>query len=372
MGTKVWVIPDRSSGPRTTAGPDQSYAEIHDRIVQSRAGQDKTGTKGGAATDARKTEEQGSPAFAAFAYVLGPLSIFATNHGRQSRFWIALAVASVVILEFIALRARSLFSNPEGAGASYAIWCIVAMIMTAAAFASWARGVALLGARRGWLLRRLPAWVRERGAAAMLGLLIPGYGLYVAGHSRRAVAALLGACAFVASLIALHFAPGLWRWNQETGAFHDGALERVFISAACLGLVGALSWVFQWLDGARLAGYRTGRDDGMPGDWSALLLLIAIALGVATFHPGKAAHSLDGFAVSAEERGLELVPLYASEAAMRLDPSEPAYALRAAAMNERAGRGDEARAIRQKLVTRWKNYEMMTKGTSGTLGGPQR
>jgi hypothetical protein len=371
VGEKVWVIKtDKAPGPPAASG-DQSYADIHERIMRSKAA-GTAGSKGQRAVDIHGTEEQGSAGFTVFAYILGPLSVIATSHGRQSRFWIAAGVASVIVLEYIALRARSLFAAPQDGRAGFAVWCLIAIIMTIAAFAAWSRGVALLGARRGWHMRRLPGWIRQPGAAAILGLVLPGFGLYVAGHPRRAVAALFGACTLAVSILALHLAPGLWRWNRETGALRGDALERIFVFAGALGLFGALCWIFQWLDGARLAGYRTGQDDGMPGDWSAFLLLIVIAAFAVTFHPADVAQSLDRFAVSGRAQGLELIPLYASEAAMHLDPSQPAYAMRAAALNDRLGRTDEARAIRQRLDARWKAYEMSVTTARAAAEGPPR
>lgn len=374
MGSKVWVIkPDRPPEPAAKSG-DQSYADIHERIVRSRSSAEKPESKGKSAAAERRSEEQGSPAFAVVAYLLGPLAILATNHGRQSRLWISLGIVSVIVLEFIALRAKVLFAASEGPGASFMIWCLVTMVMTVVAFAAWARGVALLGARRGWLLRRLPGWFREPGVAAILGLVLPGFGLYVAGHPKRAVGALFGACAAVVSILGLRLAPGLWRWNQTASALaiQSSALEVIFLFAGALGLLGALAWVIQWLDGVRLAGYRTGRDDGAPGDWTAVALLAAIVAFLTMFHPAEPAEYLDRFAASTRASGLELIPLYASEAATRLDPSQPAHALRVIEMNEKLGRVDEARALRQALDARWRAYEMMAGEVGGAMGGPDQ
>jgi hypothetical protein len=374
VGSKVWVIKSDEAPEQAASGGEQNYADIHERIVRSRSSSVKPGTKGQPAAGADRGNEDGSPAFTVLAYLLGPLSILATSQGRQSKLWISMGIASVVLLELMMLRAKAIFAAPGGPGIGFAIWTLVACVTTVMGFAAWARGVYLLGARRGWHMRRLPGWIRDPGAAAVFGLVVPGFGLHVAGHHKRAAWALFGACAAVVSALVLWLAPGLWRWNQSAGALapRSDALERVFLIMGAVGLIGAFAWIIQWLDGVRLAGYRTGRDEGAPGDWAAAALLVAIVAFLTMFHPAELAGTLDNLAVSTRLDGLRVIPLCASEAAMRLDPSQPAYALRAIEMNESFGRTEVARAMRQELDERWKTYEMMVGNAGGAMGGPAR
>lgn len=372
MGSKVWVIKSDEAPEQAASGGDQNYADIHERIVRSKSSVGRPGSKTQPTAGGHRGNEDGSPTLTVLAYLLGPLSILATSHGRQSKLWISIGIVSVVVLEFIVLRAKAIFSPSGGPGIGFVIWALIAFVMTLAGFAAWARGVHLLGTCRGWHMRRLPGWVREPGIAAILGLVVPGFGLYVAGHHRRAVCALLGACAAVVSTLVLWLAPGLWRWNQTAGALpaQSDALERVFLVMGAVGLLGMLAWIIQWLDGVRLAGYRTGRDEGAPGDWAAAALLVAIVAFLTMFHPTNVAETLDNLAVSTRLDGLRVIPLYASEAAMRLDPSQPAYALHAVEMNESLGRTEAARAMRRGLDERWKAYEMMVGEVSGAMDGP--
>ncbi len=372
MSGKVWVIEPDKAPEQAAGGGDQNCADIHERIVRSKSTAGKPGSKAQSAAKTGRGNEDGSPALSVLAYLLGPLSILATSHGRQSKLWISIGIASVVVLEFITLRAKAIFSASGGPGIAFVIWALIAFVMTLAGFAAWARGVTLLGTRRGWHMRRLPGWIREPGVAAVFGLVVPGFGLYVAGHPRRAACALFGACAAVLSALALWLAPGLWRWNQAAGAFavQSDALERVLLVMGTVGLLGALAWIIQWLDGVRLAGYRTGRDEGTPGDWAAAALLVAMVAFLTMFHPANLAETLDNFAVSTRLDGLRVIPLYASEAAMRLDPSQPTYVLHAVEMNVSLGRTEAARALRQGLDERWKAYEMMVGNASGAMGGP--
>lgn len=126
-----------------------------------------------------------------------------------------------------------------------------------------------------------------------------------------------------------------------------------------LGALGALIWISQALDGARLAGDRTGGTPVRPGDRAAVALVLAIAVLLVTFKPARVAETIDRFALSLREDGLRVIPLAAVEAAMRLDPSRPEYAIQAIALNDDLGRPGEAEELRRDLAERWKPYERM-------------
>ena len=81
-------------------------------------------------------------------------------------------------------------------------------------FAAWARGVLLLGRHKGWLLRRLPAWLRRPGTAGALGLADPRLRAL-----RRGAFEALGVRARMRLrhgrlLPLLWQAPALWRLSQ--------------------------------------------------------------------------------------------------------------------------------------------------------------
>ena len=95
------------------------------------------------------------------------------------------------------------------------------------------------------------------------------------------------------------------------------------------------------------------------GDWAAVALIMAIMGLLVTFEPSRVAETLDRFAVSMREDGLRVIPLYASYAAMRLDPSQPSHTVQAIEINEGLGKQDAAFSLRRELAGKWKPYERM-------------
>ncbi|MCX5753024.1 MAG: hypothetical protein NTW97_05180 [Candidatus Krumholzibacteria bacterium] len=315
-----------------------------------------------------RVDEKGSPLLAFLAYLAGPYAILATHRGRESRFWVALAILSFTGAAVLFARANKILAAPHGAGIGFVLWLSVACLAIGLAFATWARGVFLLGRHKGWLLRRLPTWLRHPGAAGVLGLVIPGFGLFIAQHPRRAACALFAACATVVSALVLRQAPDLWRLSRAGILVeHGDILERIFLVMGAVGTLGALAWIAQALDGARLAGIRaegspgphSETSSGRHGDWFTVALVLAIAAVPIAFKPSQVAETLDRFAISLSEDGLRIIPLAAVDAATRLDPSRPEYAVRAIELNEALGQLTKALAIRRDLAERWKPYERM-------------
>jgi len=318
-----------------------------------------------------RIDEKGSPLLTFLAYLAGPYAILATRRGRESRFWVVLAILSATAAVIILAGANKIFAAPHGAGIGFVIWLSVTCLATALGFAAWARGVFLLGRHKGWLLRRLPAWLRRPGTAGVLGLLVPGFGLFVAERPRRAACVLLAACAAVVATLVLWQAPDLWRLSQ-VGILvgHGDILERIFIVLGAIGLFGALVWIVQALDGARLVGAGAEGATGRHGDLAAVALVLAIAAAFVIFKPARVAETLDRFAVSMREDGLRVIPLAATQAAMRLDPSKPEYTIQAIELNEALGRPGEALALKRDLAERWKPYERMRRLEAATVEGP--
>jgi hypothetical protein len=164
----------------------------------------------------------------------------------------------------------------------------------------------------------------------------------------------------VVAAIVLWHAPALWRLSQAGILVeHSEILERIFLVMGAGGALGALAWIIQALDGARLAGDRTEGTPVRHGDRAAAALVIAIAALLVTFKPARVAETLDRFAISLSEDGLRIIPLAATQAAMQLDPSRPEYAVKAIERNEALGRRTAALAIRTDLAERWRPYERM-------------
>jgi hypothetical protein len=367
--SKVYVIdPNESSTQKNRSG--KRGAERTEYSPDSEGPQQAWRSRGRRASE--RIDEKGSPHLAFLAYLAGPYAILATRRGRESRFWVLLAILSCTAAVIVFALANRIFAAPQGGGTGFIIWLSVACLALGAGFAAWARGVFLLGRHKGWLLRRLPTWLRRPGTAGVLGLLVPGFGLFVVEHARRAAFVLVCVCAMVVSALLLWQAPDLWRLSQTAGilAGHGDALERIFLAMGTIGLFGALVWIVQALDGARLAGAGAEGAEARHGDWAALALVLAIAVALVTFKPARVAETLDRFAVSMREDGLRVIPLAAAEAAMRLDPSKPEYAVQAIQLNEALGRPGDALALKRDLAERWKPYERMLRLEAAVTEGP--
>jgi hypothetical protein len=314
-------------------------------------------------------EEQGSALLAFLSYLAGPYAILTTRHGRDCRFWVTLAILSSTGAAVLIARVGSLFAAPRGSGIAFIVWLLLACLAALAGVATWAQAAFLLGRHKGHLLRRLPGWLRHPATAGALGLLIPGFGLFVARHPRRAAMALLCVGALAVSVLVLWQAPDLWRLSRTGILFGYGDIvENMFLAMGALGAFGALVWIFQALDGARLAGSGGENPAGRSGDFAAVALIVAVAALLVTFKPARVAETLDRFAVSLREDGLRVIPLAAAEAAMRLDPSRPEYAVRAIALDEALGRPGEAEELRRYLAERWKPYERMLRLEASAAG----
>jgi hypothetical protein len=409
--SKVYVIDPRSAAEalmqkggiakrgieRTEYSPDDQAPQASgstDSRPRGSRGQDSrmqgSGSRGSQPRGRRMKgpfEEQGVPLLAFLSYLAGPYAILTTRRGRENRFWIVLAILSFTGAAVLFARANKIFASPHGAGIGFVVWLCIACLAAALGFATWARGAFLLGRHKGWLLRRLPAWLRHPGTAGALGLVIPGFGLFIAQHPRRAACALLAACATVIAALVLWQAPDLWRLSRAGILVgHGDILERIFLVMGTVGAFGALAWIAQALDGARLAGYRaegapaprgegpSGRHGEGPsrrnGDWATVALVLAIAALPVAFKPSHVAETLARFAVSLRDDGLRVIPLAATQAAMRLDPSRPEYAVQAIELNEALGRMTAAMALRQDLADRWKPYERMLRLEAGLEESP--
>jgi hypothetical protein len=306
-------------------------------------------------------DEKGSPVPSFLAYLAGPYAVLATSRGRESLLWVSLSILSCTIAAVVVALAGKIFAEPHADVTWYLAWLGATLVAVLFGFAAWARGVLLIGRHKGWLVRKLPGWLRQPAAALLLGLAVPGYGLFAIGHSRRAGCALLAAGATVVAALLLWQAPPLWRLSQATGvlAGRGDTLERLFLACGAVAALGALAWVVQALDGARLAGERGESPLSPRREWASVALIMAIMAMLASFRPARVAETVDRFAISLRDDGLRIVPLYASYLEMRLDPSMPGYAVQAIELNEELGRSGEALAMKRDLADRWRPYGRM-------------
>jgi hypothetical protein len=162
------------------------------------------------------------------------------------------------------------------------------------------------------------------------------------------------ACLTVISLLILLRASWLWRFNEHAGAFsvEPDTLEYVFMIAAAAAVAGGLAWIFQALNGARLAGRANSRKTVSRGNWAAVALLISIVAFATLSQPALVAESLGEAAEAASAEGMRIIPLYMAKAAVRLDPSRPEYTIGVIGLLEGSGETAAADAARRELVAR--------------------
>jgi hypothetical protein len=295
-----------------------------------------------------------SAQFVILSYLLGPLAIFTTRVGRRSRLWAALAGVSAVLVLSLVFGWSHILSKFGEKGFVILPLMLVTSISMLVGFTVWARAVYLLGRHRPLLARNLPEPLRKPGLIGMLGFLVPGLGLLVTGHHRRASCAVWLSGLLALSLFVLTRAAWLWSWNRGAGseAIQGTTLEHLFLGMGIAGLIGALVWIVQALDGGRLAERRFVQKRRPSGGGAAFALLAALVLFAFLFQPASVAETLDRFAVSAGYEGFRVLPLHAELAAMRLDPSRPAFAVKAAELYEDIGRHEDAQILRGDLAKR--------------------
>jgi hypothetical protein len=243
-------------------------------------------------------------------------------------------------------------------GLTIAFWLFVTCLVVLVGFTTWARGVFLATRGTSKLLQRLPWWVKAPWTTGAAGLLVPGLGLLLAGHPGRAARALWMFGPLCLSAAVLSQSARVWGWNRAAGA--DGlpgpALEVVILTAVGMALLGALAWMVHLLDGIRLAAWPRKARGRVRGDWFSVALVAAMAAFIVVFDPASVAQSLDQTSVVMRYEGFQVIPLYASLGAARLDPSQPAYVMQAAEIHDELGRPHIAREMRQRLHERWEPH----------------
>lgn len=354
---KVWVIdPKRATADSVRDALRGTAERPGNSGAGGPAGSGDAGTGTGGRGGGEQKKKGALPVL--LSYLLGPFAVLVTRSGRQSRFWVSVALGSVAAFNISYWRLKIFYPPLEHGGIASVVLFWIVCLAALAGFAAWARGVILIGRHKGWLLKQLPAWLRQPLAAGALGFLVPGLGLLVTGHAKRAACALWTAGASLVSILVISQAAALWRWNLKAGslAVPGDRLELAFLAAGAVGFIGALVWIVQALDGARLAGDGSEGRGGARGDLYAIALLAVVVIMSAAFEGEFAARPLGRLAVSARLEGMRIIPLCMSLAAVHLDPSRPEYMMHAAGLYDDLGRRGAADAIREELRASWRPY----------------
>ncbi|UCF06078.1 MAG: hypothetical protein JSV33_03340 [bacterium] len=265
-----------------------------------------------------------------------------------------MAIGSGVASGLFLFRWNAFLSRFEGIDFAILPWFLIACLAIIAAFTTWAHAILLIGRQERSIMRRLPKWIRRPWIAGSLGLLVPGFGLFIAGRSRRAVCALWSAGALLMSVIVLSNGTLLWSWHHKHGydAISGHSIEFVFLALCAIGFLGGIGWIVQALDGARLSGPGFSKPWQSRSERFAVALLVMIAAFFVMFDTGYVAETLDRFAVSKRQDGFQIIPLYMTRGAMHIDPSRPEYVLHVIELYDEMGRPSKAETMRRELCAR--------------------
>jgi hypothetical protein len=112
--SRVWVIDPVEPGAQKSRSGKMGFERTDYSPDDQAPG---SGTSGSRARDHRKNErvdEKGSPAFTLLAYLAGPYAILTTRRGRESRFWVSLAILSCTAAAIMIARADKIYAFPHG------------------------------------------------------------------------------------------------------------------------------------------------------------------------------------------------------------------------------------------------------------------
>jgi hypothetical protein len=299
----------------------------------------------------RRPKATGSGLKVFLSYVLGPCGLLVFEEGRQSGFWTALSVISGlgwVLIAVLGLRLlgsqdpRQVLMMLAALGLFAVIGCVV-----------WSRGVWQAGTAPGW--SGFPSWLAHPLPVLLLGLLVPGLGIFVA-RSRRLGAACLGLIGLLAfPLLVLLMAPEIWGRIAETQGVFGVKVELLFILASVAVLILVAAWILQAVSGTMMAGAsRAGA--GFMGNGLGFILVAAVVALALSFQPRTLASQMDDYAVALGQDGFRVIPLRLCQLATRLDPVEHLYPMHTAGFHEALGDAEAARRIRAGLEIRWEAY----------------
>lgn len=299
----------------------------------------------------RRPKPHGSGIKVFLSYVLGPFGLLVVEEGRQSGFWTAVSVISG--LGWIAMAVLG-FTLLDGRGPERSLMTMAAFGLTAVVgCVAWSRGVWLAGTAPGW--KGFPSWMTHPIPAFLLGLFLPGLGIFAVGSRRLGATCLWLLGLLVFPLVTLLMAPGIWvRLADPQGAM-GVKLETLFIFAVLAVLVLGAVWILQAAAGAMMAGAsRSGA--GFMGNGLGFLLAVAVVAFALNYQPRTLASELDDYAVALGQDGLRVIPLRLCQLAARLDPVAHLYPMHAAGFHEALGEMEQAQRIRAGLDRRWEAY----------------
>jgi hypothetical protein len=279
------------------------------------------------------------------AYVLGPASLVFWPRGRGRAAWAIVGAGSVLATALLWIRWSTYFRVFEQFDGGAVFWVTSVALVILLTATAWARAVARSEPSARW-----PRAVRRTGAVCALGLVFPGLGLLIAGHRRKAAAAVWSAGLLIAAIVVTKH----WRWLVETGLGRQDltyqTIEGVLcVAAGCL-VIGFFAWLAFALDGVRAVS-PVARSSSV-ANRLALVLLVTLAAFLSTFRPASIARDLSSTAEHVRHQGLRIIPLALYDFASTLDPGTPTYLAEAAILSDELGMTGRAEAKRYLLGKR--------------------
>ena len=352
---KVWVIESPEADSREpdrwailpATGPPSAGDAPPPRMAEKTA----------PASDCTRPSSLGGWGPTVLAYLLGPLTLGLWLQGKHRSLWRALGIGSFVACLVLLLFHSSVTDVLERLPGGGLVWLAVVPGVVLLTGVAWALSVTAVVYRSWRDLGSLPSWMRDPRFVMAAGLLVPGLGMLLAGHPKRAASAFWIVGPLGAGVAVLHRWRWLWEHGQSVTQPQSPAitLEIVLLLAAAAAAVMSLFWLSQALDGMRLAAKTWSRSSSRADVASVALLVSLLLLGIA--HPPTAiARDLHLASVSLRLEGLRLIPLILWETATRLDPGEPQYLAQAAELDAALGREAEARAKREIVAQRLEQY----------------
>lgn len=298
------------------------------------------------------------------AYLLGPFALLLTPKGRENSGWLTAGIASGIAGVALLLWGHNV-PQQLGGGWSFLLLAVVVSLVVLTWFAAWSRAVYFAGTAWKRNSTQLPEWIDRPWSVGSLGFLIPGMGLLVAGCPRRAATVVLAlGPAMLAGLLLLN-ASWIWNLHMATGwrPLSSHSLEGLFIMAAVIVFAALLGWSAQALEGIRQVHLQRRTFARGRGDWYAVALLATAATLVVVANPGQLAGHLDRQVDHLRGDGYQVIPLYMTLAASKLDPSQSQYAVKAMDLYSELGQAEKAAQLRYALDRNLDTYVQYVRGT---------
>ena len=279
------------------------------------------------------------------SYALGPISLVLWPAGKRRIAWAIGGAGSLLAITLSWIWWSGFFDVLEPLEHGALIWVASVTLVTLSVATTWARSVAI-SKPVCW-----PRLLRGSWAVGALGLVLPGFGLLIAGRRWKAAFAIWCVGLLVAAVVVMKH----WRWLMANGISGEGHLthqtiEWVLAVAAGCGVFGLLAWLALAFEGVRAVSPRA--HSGSVANRLALALLVTLVFFLATFRPIPIARDLESAAARLEHHGMRIIPLAFCEVASMLDPGTPNHLARAATLYDELGLIETADAKRDLLQQR--------------------